>query len=366
MDKFKVDRSGTIRIQEMALRKTVVRIFGKMGLTDSDSKVAADVLVTSDLRGVDTHGVSDMVRFYVGEYRNGQTNPRPKWHIVRETPSTANIDSDAGLGIIIAPKAMAIAIEKAKNVGVGVVTISNGRHLGMASYHAMLALKYDMIGVCMTSSPPVVVPTFGAEPRLGTNPIAIAVPAKSEPPFVLDIAMSAIAGNKITLASRKGLNIPAGSIAAEDGTPIMKESPAPNFCGNTPPLLPLLPLGSTRELGSHKGFGLAAMVDIMAGILTGGGYGADPGPPNYGHYVAAYNIEAFMNTNQFKQTMDEWLHMLKSTTPAAGHDRVVYSGLLESETHADRITNGIPLHPDVIDWFKDTCSELSIPWVLTK
>ena len=366
MDRFKLDQGGAVRVREAPLRRTVAEIFRKMGVPDGDSDLAADVLVTSDLRGVDTHGVSDMVKLYVEEYRSGQTNPRPNWRILRETPATASIDSETGLGIIVAPKAMAIAIEKARNVGVGIVTISNGRHLGMASYHAMLALEHDMIGMCMTSTPPVVVPTFGSEPRLGTNPIAIAVPAESEPPFVLDIAMSAIAAGKITLARRTGRDLPPGSIADENGTPVMKAAPAPELGQDALSVLRLLPLGSTRELGSHKGFGLAAMVDVLAGVLTGGGYGAVPGPPNYGHYVAAYSVEAFMDTGQFKQTMDEWLRMLKSTAPAAGHDRVLYPGLAEAETQADRRANGVPLHPEVIGWFRDICTELSVPFTLTE
>ncbi|MCH8109414.1 MAG: Ldh family oxidoreductase, partial [Chloroflexi bacterium] len=148
-----------------------------MGVPDKDCELAADVLVTSDLRGVDSHGVSNMLRVYVNGYNEGSLNPRPNWRILRETPATANIDSDTGLGIIVVPKAMEIAIEKAKKVGVGMVTIRNARHLGMASYHAMMALEHDMIGTCMTSCPPGVLPTFGAEPRLGTNPIALAAPA---------------------------------------------------------------------------------------------------------------------------------------------------------------------------------------------
>ncbi|MCI0439383.1 MAG: Ldh family oxidoreductase, partial [Chloroflexi bacterium] len=166
LERFKVKESEAVRVKEAPLRETVTRVFEKMGIPKQDCALAADVLVVADMRGVESHGVSNMLRSYVQGYNSGSLNPRPNWRIIRETPSTANIDSDRGLGIIVVPKAMEIAIEKAKKTGVGMVTIRNGRHLGMASYHAMMALKHDMIGTCMTSCPPSVLPTFGAEPRL--------------------------------------------------------------------------------------------------------------------------------------------------------------------------------------------------------
>ena len=365
LERFKVKESDAIRVEEAPLRDTVTQIFGKMGVPGKDCELAADVLVTSDLRGVDSHGVSNMLRVYVNGYNEGSLNPRPNWRILRETPATANIDSDTGLGIIVVPKAMEIAIEKAKKVGVGMVTIRNARHLGMASYHAMMALEHDMIGTCMTSCPPGVLPTFGAEPRLGTNPIALAAPADKEPPFVFDAATSAVAGNKLGLARRLNTDLMPGWVADGDGVPIMEDvaPPVPGFEGRASSFL--VPLGSTRELGSHKGYGFSCIVDIMGGILSGGGYGANPGRPNFGHYVAAYSIEAFMDAGEFKRTMDEWIHMLKTTRPAKGHDRVLYPGQPEAEAEEDRKANGIPLHSEVIDWFRDICGELSIPYSLT-
>lgn len=364
LERFQVPEHEAVRVDEAPLRETTAQIFAKMGVPGDDSELAADVLVTTDLRGVETHGVSNMLRAYVRDYGEGVINPRPKWRILRETPATANIDSDAGLGIIVVPKAMEVAIEKAKKVGVGMVTIRNARHLGMASYHAMLTLKHDMIGVCMTSCPPGVVPTFGAEPRLGTNPIAFAAPADKEPPFVFDAAMSTIAGNKLTLAARMESNLAPGWIAAEDGSPLMEEGPPPEQ-GYGRVLTPLLPLGSNREMGSHKGYGLMAIVDVLGGILSGGGYGLNPGRPNFGHYVAAYSVEAFMDVAEFKRTMDEWLRMLRTTKPAPGHERVLYPGLPEAEATEDRKANGIPLHSEVVEWFADICGELSIPYTLT-
>jgi LDH2 family malate/lactate/ureidoglycolate dehydrogenase len=344
-------------VQEDDLRGTVIPIFEKMGVTPEDARLAADVLVVADLRGVDTHGVSNMLRSYVSGYQSGQINPQPNWKVVRETPSTANIDCDRGLGVIIAPKAMDIAIQKARQVGIGMVTMGNGRHLGMASYHAMKALEHDMIGTCMTSCPPSVLPTFGAEPVLGTNPIAVAVPAKNEPPFVFDAATSTVAANKMGIARRLGVMMEPGWMADSEGTPVMEEvDPAMRESGG----YQLLPLGSTRELGSHKGYGLSCVVDILAGVLTGVGYGAMPGRPNFGHYVAAYSIDAFTDVDSFKDMMDEWLLMMKNAKPAPGHDRVMVAGQPEAEVEAVRRVDGIPFHQEVVDWMRDTCSELSV------
>ena len=358
LEQFHVKEEDAVRVPEASLRTTVVAIFEKVGVPPEDARLAADVLVLADLRGVDSHGVSNMLRVYVDEYNIGEINPRPNWRIVRQTPATANIDSDAGLGIIIAPKAMDIAIEKAKNVGVGMVTISNGRHLGMASYHAMMALKHDMIGICMTSCPPLVLPTFGAEPRMGTNPIALAAPAQEEPPFVFDVATSVVAGNKIRLVQRLGTKIPAGWMADEEGNPVMEPIDAPESHRR------LLPLGSTRESGSHKGYGLSCVVDILSGILSGTGYGMVPGRPNFTHFVGAYSIEAFTDVDVFKGLMDDFLRTLKETPPAPGHERVLVAGQPEWETELDRRENGIPLHKEVVEWFQDICSEMSVPYIL--
>ncbi|NQW22339.1 MAG: Ldh family oxidoreductase [SAR202 cluster bacterium] len=354
LEQFKVSHDDAEFVQGDDLKRTVAGIFEKLGVSPEDALLAADVQVLADLRGVDSHGVSNMLKSYISGYQDGSINPRPNWKVIRETPSTATVDSDRGLGTIITPKAMDIAIKKAKNVGVGMVTIGNARHLGMASYHAMLALEHDMIGVCMTSCPPQVLPTFGAEPRLGTNPIAIAVPAKNEPPFVFDVATSSVAVNKIRIAARLGAEIPGGWLATEDGTPIMETALAPEK-------FTLLPLGADREGGSHKGYGLSCMVDILAGVLTGFGYGAVPGRPNFGHMVAAYSIEAFTDVAPFKEQMDEWLQMMKTTKPAPGHDRVLVAGQPEAEVEAVRRVEGIPLHPDVADYIRDTCGELSVP-----
>ena len=358
LDPFHLREEDAIRVGPDSLLGCVTAIFEKLGVPAEDACVAADALVSADLRGVESHGVSNMLRNYIDQYNEGQINPRPDWKIVRQAPATATVDSDRGLGIIVAPKAMRIAIEKAENTGVGMVTVSNGRHLGMASYHAMLALEHDMIGVCMTGCPPVVVPTFGAEPRMGTNPIALAAPAGKEPPFVFDAATSVVASNKIEIAQRLGTKVPAGYLADDEGTPIMEPADPP------PSPYWLLPLGSARDGGSHKGYGLACIVDILTGILSGTAYGMAPGRPNFSHFVAAYKIDAFTEVETFKDLMDDFLRDLKSTPPAPGQERVLVAGQIEWETEQDRRANGIPLHREVVQWFEHICGEMNVPRIL--
>ena len=364
IERLKVTELDSVRVAESDLREVVLAVFLKCGVPEEDAKRATDVLIAADLRGVESHGVSNALRGYVQGFKEEEITPAADWKVLRETPATASIDSDRGLGIVVGPKAMEIAIEKARNVGVGVVTIRNSRHLGMISYHAMMALEHDMIGMTMSSCPANVNPTFGAEPRFGTNPIALAAPADREAPFVFDAAMSIVPANKLVLARRLGVQLLPGWVADEEGAPIMHEVDAPPLGPDGIPLASILPLGSTPDLGSHKGYGLMAIVDILGGILSGGGYGVVPGRPNFNHYVAAYDVEAFMDTAEFKQTMDVWLHMLRTTRPAPGHDRVLYPGLKEAETVEDRRANGIPLHIEVIEWFRSTCSRMGIPFNL--
>ncbi|MBI3329856.1 MAG: Ldh family oxidoreductase [Nitrospinae bacterium] len=356
LERFKVPHGEEVRVPEQALRQTVTAIFEKIGLSHEDAAEGADVLVMTDLRGVESHGVSNMLRVYVQGYLAGTLNPRPNWRIVRESPSTATIDADRALGIIVGPKAMRIAIDKARTVGMGVVTIGNSGHLGAVGQHATLAAKEDMIGVCMTASGMQVVPTFAAEPRFGTNPISIAAPARHEAPVLFDAATSAIAGNKIRLAARVGATLLPGWVTDKEGNPIMEESP----------VLPRgqylqLPLGGTREQGSHKGYGLALMVDILCTLLSGTLPTMLDASSGSKHYFAAYNIAAFTDLDQFKDTMDQMLRTLRNTRPLKGHERVLYPGLSEYEDEQDRRANGIPLHKEVIQWFEGITRELSIP-----
>jgi L-2-hydroxycarboxylate dehydrogenase (NAD+) len=197
LERFKVPKSDEVRVPESSLRETVSAIFEKIGVSPEDAALGADVLTATDMRGVETHGVSNTLRGYVKAYGEGTLNPRPEWRLVTESPGTAVMDADKGLAVILGPKAMNIAIEKARTVGVGMVTMFNAGHSGAIGHHAMLAAKADMVGMCTTAASGGVLPTFGAEARLGTNPIAVAAPAKNEPYFLFDAATSAVAANKL-------------------------------------------------------------------------------------------------------------------------------------------------------------------------
>ncbi len=355
LDRFKVPAADQVYIAEAALRRTVTEILEKMGLTPEDAALGADVLVTTDLRGVDTHGVSNMLRVYVQGYQDEFLNPRPHWKVIRDAPSAATIDADRGLGIILGPKAMRIAIDKAKQTGVGIVVMKNGRHLGAIGYHAMLAAQEDMIGMSMTATGPSVVPTFGAEARFGTNPIAFAAPAKTQPPVLFDAATCSIANNKVKLAARMGTDLLPGWVTDKAGNPIMEDNP-PLARGQ----YFLLPLGATRELGSHKGYGLGLMVESLCSLLSGSIPSFLDSESGYKHFFAAYNIANFTDVDEFKENMDEMLTALCNTEPAPGQDRVMYPGLLEYEDELERRAHGIPLHKEVIEWFGHVTAELAL------
>ena len=361
LERFLVPPEDQVRVPEESLRRTVTALFEKVGVPPEDAAKGANTLVMSDLRGVESHGVSNMLRSYLQSYQERRLNPRPSWRIERESPGTAVIDADNGLAVILGPRAMRIAIEKARIVGVGVVAMHNSGHSGAVGHYAMVAAQAGMVGMCMTAGGTAAVPpTFGAEGRFGTNPFSIAAPAREEPPFLFDAAMTVVAGNKLGLARRVGAALLPGWIADKNGTPILEELPVPErdeFMH--------LPLGGTREQGSHKGYALAMMSEILAGMLAGAipaMLGAGDGTKTH---FAAYNIAAFTDLDRFKDTMDQMLRTLRDTKPAPGHERVLYPGLSEHEAEQDRRANGIPLHREVVQWFEDVTNELSVPRLAT-
>jgi L-2-hydroxycarboxylate dehydrogenase (NAD+) len=352
LEQFHVPEDIAVRVRQEDMRSTVEDIFRKYRMPEKDAALAADVLMYADIRGVESHGVSNMMRAYVSGFQEGRINPNPDWKIIRQAAAVCTIDSDQGHGLVVGPAAMNEAIERAEKYGIGSVSVTNGAHFGAAGYHARMALEHDMIGIAMTTGGVTVVPTNGAERMVGLNPIAIAAPTRNEPPFIFDASMSSVAGNKITLAKRLGVNVLPGWIAESDGSPIMEEQPIPDD-------YMILPLGGTREIGSHKGYSLAVMIEILSGVLSGGG----AGPLRRGgasHHFVAYKIDAFMDVDLFKDDMDAYMKALQETTPAPGHDRVVYAGLPEHEEEIERLEHGIPYHPEVIEWFQSITAELEL------
>jgi L-2-hydroxycarboxylate dehydrogenase (NAD+) len=337
----------------------VAAAFEKLGVPPQDAAIAANVLVMADLRGVDTHGV---IRFnpgswYVKWLRDGEMTPAPKIQIVSEAASSALLDGDRGIGMVIGHRAMELAIEKAKVSGVGMVGVCNSRHFGMSAYYAMRALPHDMIGIAMTNAGRQVVPTFGREPRFGTNPICFAAPAQSELPFVIDMATTTAAAGKLELAARRGASIPLGWALDEKAEPTSDPTIAQKARR-------LLPLGGTREGGSHKGYGLAILVEILCGVLTGTVTALNQNQDLRGHFFAAMKIDAFRPVSEFKNDMDRLIKELKSTRPIKDQERVYVAGEIEFDTAKRRAKEGIPLLGSVIRGLRDVGEQLDVPYDL--
>jgi LDH2 family malate/lactate/ureidoglycolate dehydrogenase len=330
------------------------KIFLSIGCSEEDALLASTVLLSADLRGVDSHGIARLSG-YVRLWETGRVNTRPDMKVLHERASTATLDGDAGLGLVVAPRAMRLAMEKADTCGTGWVSVQNSNHFGIAGYHAMLALKEDMIGIAMTNASALVAPTFSQERLLGTNPIAVAIPSGNEPAFVADMATTTAANGKLEILQRKTMQAPEGWIQDKDGKPTT-DAHALKSGGA------LLPLGSDIEHGSHKGYALGAIVDIFSSILSGANYGPwvppfpayVPMPENQpgkgiGHFFGAMRIDAFRSAEDFKKNMDQWLHRFRSSETVSGQAKVLVPGDPERILEYERSLNGIPLLTSVIE-----------------
>lgn len=323
-------------------------VFLALGCPKDDARLSADVLLQADLRGVDSHGVARLAG-YVRLWESKRINTRPSIKIVHETPSTAVVDGDAGLGLVVAPFAMQIAEEKAESAGTGWVSVRNSNHFGIAGYHAMMPLQKGMIGIAMTNASPLVAPTFSVERLLGTNPIAVAIPAGKEPPFVADFATTTAANGKLEILQRKNEASPQGWVQDAEGN--ISTDPSELSAGGA-----LLPLGGDREHGSHKGYGLGAIVDIFSAVFSGANYGpwvppfvsflplaTDPVGLGIGHFVGAMRVDAFRPADDFKQHMDHWIRRFRSAKTKKSHDQVLIPGDPERRMETQRRKDGIPI-----------------------
>lgn len=341
-------------------------VFLKIGCPADHARLAAEVLCQADLRGIDSHGMARLSG-YVRLWEAGRINTRPDIRVVHETATTAVVDGDGGLGLVIAPQAMEIAIDKARTYGTGWVSVRHSNHFGIGAYHAMLALKHDMMGWALTNASPLVAPTFSVERLLGTNPIAVAIPAGDEQPFVLDMATTTAANGKLEILQRLNKPAPEGWIQTREGKPStnpfeLKEGGA------------LLPLGSDYEHGSHKGYGLGALVDILSAVLSGANYGPwvppfvaflkppdDPVGLGIGHFLGAMRVDAFRPLDQYRKHMDNWIRRFRRATPVEGQERVLVPGDIEFETARQRQREGIPLNPVVVNDLQELAIKLNVP-----
>jgi LDH2 family malate/lactate/ureidoglycolate dehydrogenase len=354
-----------ITFSEEKLRTFTYDVFKKMGCSDEHATLATDVLVRSDLRGIDSHGVARLSGYYRLWERN-RINATPNIRVVHETPTTATVDGDAGLGLVVAPFAMKIAMEKAEKFGSGWVSVKNSNHFGIAGYHALMAVEKEMIGISMTNASPLVAPTYANERLLGTNPMCYAFPAGKYPPVVVDMATAAAANGKLEIAQRANSAIPGGWVQDKDGN----QSVNPNElkAGGS-----LLPLGSDKDHGSHKGYGLGATVDILSAVLSGANYGPwvppfvaflepDPNPvgKGIGHFLGAMRVDGFRPAQEFKDHLDNWIERFKGAKTVDQNKKVIIPGEPEHQSEHERKTAGIPLIDVVVKDLNELAEKIGV------
>jgi L-2-hydroxycarboxylate dehydrogenase (NAD+) len=349
------------------LREFCTRVFLHLGVPKDDAVQAADVLACADLRAIDSHGVARMYSYF-GMLSEGHINPKPRIKTVRATASTATVDGDNGLGLVVGPQANRIAMDMAEQAGSGWVAVCNTNHFGIAGYYVLQAVERDLIGWAMTNSTKLVTPLWGAERMLGTNPVAIAFPGKEEPPIVIDMATSATAYGKIEIARRRGEPIPEGWAIDREG----RNTTNPNGMieGGA-----MLPLGSERERGGHKGYALAMMVDILCGPLSGANWGPFAPPfalrqeipkrsvgKGIGHFLGAMRIHGFVDADEFKRQIDDYIRVFRATKPAPGTNGPLIPGDPEREAEKVRRNNGVSLILPVIEELQEISKKTGIPF----
>lgn len=341
-----------------------IQVFEKMGCPTRDAEASAKVFLRAELRNLPSHGMLRM-KDYFQLWEAGRINTKPEIRIIHESPSTAVVDGDMAIGMLAATRSMEIAIEKAKVSGTGWVATQNSNHFGIGSYYAMMALEHDMIGIAMTNANPFVAPTNSVSKLLGTNPIAFAVPSKNQPPFIADFSSTPIARGKLAVAARKGEKVAYGYVQDKNGNP-----------SNDPDILKkggtMLPLGGDLEHGSHKGYALGAIIDILTGVISGANFGPFI-PPNLaflpmpkvqvgkgmGHFFGAMRIDAFQTADVFKSRMDKWIDTFRNAKPIKGK-QVLIPGDIEREAEERIGKEGIHILPSIVKELKEIANKLEV------
>ncbi len=342
-------------------------VFKKIGLAQEEAHQAADILMRAELRNISTHGLMRLPE-YINLWKNKRITVSPRFTVVHETPSTALVDGGKGLGLVTAPKAMRLAIEKAKTAGTGWVAVRNSYHFGIAGYYAMMALEHDMIGISMTNANPLVAPTFGLHGMLGTNPIAMAIPTGMQPPFVADFATAPIARGKLDVMEENGKEAPSGLLNDKYGNPtmdagILKENGT------------LLTLGGNPETGGHKGFCMTAIVDILSAVLPGANFGPTVVPTlgyvkdktggedkGIGHFFGAIRIDAFQTAEEFKSNMDLWIETFRNAETVPGREKIIIPGDPERIAEQENREKGIEVSSQTLMKLKQISEELELPF----
>ena len=350
------------------LHRFTAKVFQHFGVTEEDSKTAADVLATADLRGIDTHGMQRL-HTYFDMLTLGRINPKAKPRIVRETASTATVDGDNGLGLVVGPWANRVAQRKAAEAGSGSVSVCHTNHFGACAYYLLDTIRNkDLIAFASTNSTKLVAPLGGAQRMLGTNPLSYGFPAGDEPDLIVDLATSAAAYGKVEMARRKRQPVPEGWIIDKEGRPSTQPDDMVN--GGA-----LLPLGSTKDMGGHKGYCLAVAADMLCCVLSGANWGPFAPPfalrqevparsvgKGIGHFFGAWRIDGFIDPDEFRRQVDDYIRTFRATKPAPGVDAVLLPGDPERFAQAQRVKTGVPLIPSIVDDMRDIAQRTGIPF----
>ncbi len=356
-----------IYIKSEILEKFMVEVFKGIGVPEEDAKICADVLITSDKRGIDSHGINRLKPIYYDRIKDGIQNPITKIDIIKEGPTTAVIDGNNGMGHLISKKSMDIAIKKAKEYGMGMVAVRNSTHYGIAGYYSIMAVNEGMIGITGTNARPSVAPTFGVENMLGTNPLTFGIPTDEEFPFVLDCATSVTQRGKIELYAREGKDCPEGWVIDENGktksdsTLILEE-----LIKGKAALAPLGGIG--EDTAGYKGYGYSTVVEILSSALQNGNFlkmltGIKNGkkvPYNLGHFFIAINISSFIDINIFKKISGTILRELRNSKKMPGSERIYTAGEKEHIAWLSRKEKGIPINESLQKEIKEMQEELKL------
>ncbi|HPT78219.1 MAG TPA: Ldh family oxidoreductase [Candidatus Atribacteria bacterium] len=339
------------RIDFETLESFMTDVFIGVGVPEKDARICADVLITSDKLGIDSHGIGRLKPIYVDRIREGIIDPVTRIDVVKDGPTTAVLDGNNGMGQVIAKKAMEMAIDKAKAYGMGMVAVRNSNHYGIAGYYALMATRQGMIGITGTNARPSIAPTFGVENMLGTNPLTFGMPTDEEFPFLLDCATSIAQRGKIEVYNRLGKPLPEGWVIGEDGRPrtdtaqVLKDLVTGGAA--------LTPLGGIGEdHAGYKGYGYATVVEILSAALQGGAFlkalsGIENGkkvPYRLGHFFIAINVEAFTSLDEFKKTAGDILRELRASRKMPGAERIYTAGEKEYLAWLERKEKGVPIN----------------------
>lgn len=361
-----------LRLPIELLQDFMVAVFTKIGVPIEDARICSEVLIASDLKGIESHGIGRL-KMYYDRIKLGIQEPQTKIDVIRDRAAVAVWDGNHGMGHVVGTKAMQTAIQKASQFGLGAVAVRNSTHYGICGYYAEMATKQGMLGLTFTNARPSICPTHGSSPLLGTNPICFGAPTDLDYPFLYDAATSISQRGKIEQLDREEKATPEGWAIDKDG----------NYCTDTKQLLKdlvsqtaaMLPIGGMDELsGSHKGYGLATMVEILCAALQDGSYTNDllgqdangkPAPYKLGHFFMAINIDFFIELDRFKAIAGQICRDLQNSAKLPGQDRIWVAGEKEYDKELDIRTNGVPIVPNLLKNIREMQQELGFEMIDT-